>query len=826
MRRLPMMAFVGIVLGGAPAWGQTKPATAQAIAVGSMGMRSDATRSAGGDKTVVLAEMDRLIGLLGDDDFATRDGASRKLVGFGWRAMNSLVLASLDAKDEEAKVRLSSIIGEICWKTDGLSADDRKLVDDYRKGDRTHFTYIPDQSADVGLVIKRAEAIEQCHWPVNYFSTLPMAQYSHIQELRESNDREEYAWTLAAVGTWPELVEGLKGWEAGFLDPTIAVIDKLAASGKDRSATKARADLLRLTAAVSAGDSAKVLKMAEALKLAGVSEQILARRQDWKALGALPVGDSGGLISPFTRAAALQFGGDRATAREILTFTTHPQNRWNADVFLNRPILLGHLDVAYESSVAGGFDVETAKILLNQRQYREALAAYEKSETKKDGNGVDFEYQYLPALVKLNETERARQIIAKFDKLEIKGSNTDIDHWLNVADMQMGDTNGTVERLVRHWTERNQTRYLGIFADRYQEMAMWPETLTYTKPDANTIQVLGQIHDNTLGSAELIALAEKYNRSEDTFLYAITMLVKRGDHEMAMKAAKRYLEKVKSNDRPSLIQGQGKEGQLQVLCAGDWQISSLLFDGLHQRFPRDPLWTCYAGICREKSGDAAGGKRLIEEGASQLDGDIYRREFLAQTCYRMGMLDRAAEQAQLVVDYDDPQDPPCGAMEELLAKIERDRGHEGLALRHWQCATIKKGHDIQLLTDYLEFARLGMDIEARLALRERHPEAALERAQALIAADCEGLDLSIGLIKAFREAKLEDAAAALAALNRELLEAILKDFPKSHWHHFLIAKLDVETGYAGAGDVDHVMKALELAPGKKEYLELREKIGK
>ncbi len=784
-------------------------------------------------------DLARSIQRLSEAKYAAREAAEKHLEALGWRAMTPLLIAQGE-RGPEAKSRCARVIQYICLHGTALPAETVQRLEKYdalSPGDRPRTDLQVDSDPDARFVIAEAAFLRHATWDSGVHVDAEGYIFRHATQLRARGAWNELEWALIASSQesdfdTPEIARiAIVHGDVEQSVRAILALKKLVPADERTDSL----DKLLLQLARSLPDREEALTLAKSIKDYGdgCAVHVLAARQDWKALADYPLDGNENL----THFVALQFDGKPDMAEAIIrrNWVMNPTKTSVAVAHL--PMLMGRPEISQQMLVLQKEYMRALQLLFLQRRYSDAIALVEKAKSEYSDLADDLETQEIPEFVRLNERERALQMIREFDTRDSQRPESPLHEAFQRAHYLLRDGQSPLEPFndadgADPWHFKMAMYTWGDEAYGWKAaLETWNPEILYRDRD----EMVRQIFEDKLPAEKLCAILDKSASVGDPAgspgnIYGVCRLVRLH----ATEAAARYIPCALSpcwqdefQERLEMPMGvTGDDVYTRVLLLRDWQTSEKMLKLLAEKGERKAVFGYLHAVALRKASGSVLLPTSLEKEDDELGGDLAGRAFVANLLFRLGELQLARSQAEEILPLSSLGEDVETRAHEILSMIDLKEGHYADALKHLRLSmfghlSLRDNEDFCLCT---RVPRTMDFLEAMVAISAGEPARAFAAGKLIPALDPEDLGYTVELVKAFREKHWEQEAVELASVHRQALEQILAAFPNSYLHHYLIAQLDEETAFVSDKSLGHVEAALRLAPGNAEYEELENRI--
>lgn len=805
--------------------------------------------------TAVEREVETLVEQLAGQDAGVREAAAKRLRELGWQAVTPLVIARNQAQ-REVRGRINEALETIVWAEPSLDAQEQRTLAALKAdpGQVNQGGFGAKQNPRAYVIARRAGLILES-LPLRVAADRPIEdrdlQRERFAVLKESGNIEQLEWELMGEGLLPDLLFVLRDRPADA-ERLLRAIESLrpATRGAHEHKVTWQAALAR-----AYGDPTWALQVAQAVGAKDSVLQALAEREDWAALSRFRVEKDFFNVSRFVPAGAMHFLGRTAEGDALIAGNSRAASGVEPVGLQRQVVLLGRQALMNAACRDRKDADQLVELLLLQRRYAAAMAMHSKPGAARakggwtggtmSAGGVtalgpadamegQLDSRLLGALLKLNERTRAGH---ESTALHARGVESPL---LNSADLQMGYTLGIQSRIKRamasaRWSGELVSRITRIFGKDRARMARWVTVIGVEEKDVEkVVEKAVQLWRHQLPAEEIMRLAERSAKPVERgdpweirsvgplYLAAAAELEQIGAHQLAAECLEKHFASVATAKRgwrsasqpvpPEVVALKGRPLLRQFL---QWAAA---VPG------SEPALLFLAGAAEAAAGEAQAGARLMERANARLGGNIGDRMLLAQALLDLGEEDLAVKQAETVTQIDFPVSGSRYAAHVMLAHWHARQGRFAEALLQHRLAYYAQFYEaITIPEDYEGFYAAAVHrtyCEAQAAAARNEQSVAVRAGAELVALDPEAVHLVSAVLQSFRRNGWEAQAKERADAHRKVLEEILRDFPDSHLHHALAAKLDVESGYISVNTIAHARRAVALVPENQEYAAL------
>jgi tetratricopeptide (TPR) repeat protein len=780
----------------------------------------------------------RWIKELGDDDFATRERASKGLWQAG-PAAESAVLEALKSSDAEVVRRATVLAAKFKW---GHYPDTPprivERIDRYRIADEAGKQAVIKElfemgSAGCAAILKIAAAEEKEVRPRVFqqiardaVTAVPdlllegkLDTMEQLLEISTATDRDAAALDYAAhCAMRNKLEEKIKAYQAGpqSVDPG-----------------RARHVLLYLHRA--SGDWRAAQRDAAKLGRPDLEEAILAEAGDWKTLAQLDISEAGRpLVSLGFTAAYQRLAGETASFEEtIQRIRTSPDatgerdwGAWSAA----RVLLLNDrpqeaLDLLTKHRRSAVFE-----LLCAQMRFREAFAIVEKVRSEQRPE-IDVELGLLEVLEArtlhlLGEKEKAAKLFAELGARIVPGQEAawhekliDVERRLGLMDMACDHC---ARMLAITKNEGRQASALGkAFPGRGDTAMQWwqflrrgtDETPVETMKRLQALmegKIQGKALDDLAGSAKILhpdAAAARW------MLAIYEIYLNAGMDERA----KEYLDAAASSQTapaPRLRYGD------YLAERKKWELAAVEYGKAWNLDRKDPLPLYLKGWALVQAGQEQEGKRLMELAHwLPLGNESARYAFIAELSRRRHR-DVVRREAELLVRLSVPGSFYAGeGFRQLALDAFQRRDHLKAATYHElaMLRCLRPQTNFAETTAYLGVPHFVHRHRAAGLLAAGRTDEALREAEICLAAMPGNSELQTLLVPELEKRGRRAEADSLFGRCYDLHAATCRNYPNSAWAHNALAWTCVSTRRNLNEAFEHASKAVALEPSNAGY---------
>jgi tetratricopeptide (TPR) repeat protein len=797
------------------------------------------------------SEIARWVEELGDDSFAVREAASRKLHAAGARAEPAL-LKALDSKDAEVVKRAKAILAQFKW---GIYPDTpprvAELIGSYRSAARSERRAVVRKLLDAGpdghkALAKIALAEDDAQVRREVFAEVTAGLPGAAQAPLEENNRSAVE-ALLELALASDTRSGVRHYTAyhlltGQLPARVAEWE-----GRAKAAVVPKTENAVLAYLHRAGgDWPRARAAAAAAERADLLEGFLYEQADWKELARTrrfpPTEDTVRYLA--YRAAYGRLGGDKkvyddAVADLVKTGRRLAENKNNVFPYATALFLNGRATEAIELLTKSGTSPKMLfEVLAAQGRIQEAVAVVEAARQAGSGELPILEILEARLLHGLGDKERALAALAKYAREVHRGAALPPDLELLDAELHLGRRDQAFAHAAKMLDLAADGVASAVVKKLYEEKGedarvLW-NLLKGQRPRdeaADRLASLRRLLDGAAPEQEAKAFfdAAKIDKrlksgEELRVLGEVAVACKRPDDaEHFFRAAGTCRAAIRLGD----LLAQKKQWQQ---AAAQYQAAYKL--GLKAKpgradegegLPALALWL--SGHALVQAGQAAEGKLRMERAHLLPLGDGEMRFELSRVLRRRGHREAAAREQELLRRVGEP------ALSEMDSYFTGE-GFRAAAIEATDRKDYLKAADgyeqtfLRCLQPGMNFARAAAYVtvpgfisvlRARgLAAAGRLDEAVAEGERAR-ASQPGSVDLAMHLVPELERRGRKKEADALYAAVVGHHEAVVRDWPKCAWARNQLAWLaaccrrDLERG------LEQARKAVELSPETAGY---------
>jgi hypothetical protein len=796
---------------------------------------------------------------LGDNSFAVREAASKKLWAAG-QAAEAALEEALKSDDAEVVRRARDILDKFKW---GIYADTPAdvvaLIQAYHTTDGNARLETLEKLFQAGpaglqavLKISKDEKDPNQRRVLNDLVSrkLPAAFPKVLAE--RSYDKFEVLLELGHDGGAINDSQYAAYWLLrGKLDERIAHFRALMV--KEPAEKRAAETLTYLYRAKD--DLTEARRAAEKSGRIDLLEGILYEAADWKALAARPdlMGAADTIEKCAYRAAFARLAGDRKDAEAALADVSKQidkeRQRELAQFAAAKAFLLNDRPAEGLALLAKSPDRQTFlfEVLCARLQYREAMELVEKQPAESKERR-QLEVLKARTLYLLGEKDKAQTLFAHLAE-QIKGG---VDpSWVGSlleTEYRLGLKNEAFEHCAKAIRDslpegakliRPGTYLSKVFPDQSETAQVWWELLRGKFTDDSPATLLKRVRDLMEGKIAVkdvkawIEEADRRVSNPDGRTQPTEPARQR--RALAEAAAAVGLDDLahslleKAGTPEALIRlGDLLAGKKQWARAAEryrqaWETKNLTAnDSLPGARRSDPLPLYLAGWALEKAGQEKEGKQLIEQSHWVPLGDAPARFNFLRVLVERGHTEAARRETDLLWRVSEPNSYYSGAALRRLAITAAARKDYRKAAEGFEQSMLR------CLRTYTNFVQPGAyagvpaqvhQLRARSLIAAGQIDEALRQSELALAASPGSVDLPIALVPELDRRGRKKEAAALFDRSFAVYEKVCQDYPGCAWAHNSAAWMSACCRRNLDKALEHARKAVELAPNNAGYLD-------
>jgi tetratricopeptide (TPR) repeat protein len=787
------------------------------------------------------ADVVRWIKELGDNDFATREKASRKLWAAGEVAEDALRQAAA-TDDPEVKRRASDILEKFKW---GVYPDTPKdvlnLIISYQAANngnekinligqllksgpygRKALARIAAAEPDADVRIQVFERVSK-----ELPDLLAKGELDAVQALLEAGLHSGAMGPAYYSAFW--LLRGK-------LDDRISFFASLAKDRDEERQKKADEVLVYLYRARGNLEAAR--RAAERAKRDDLVEAMLFEAGDWKALAALP--ELSNVDRPIEkwsfRAAYHRLAGnlkerdvDLAEVRKAAE--SDPDKEAMAFIAAKAFLLNDRPAEGLELLAASDRPEVRFEILASQLRYPEAMAMVETARKAESKHLAKLERVQARTLYFLGEKDKAQAIFTRHAANIRPGVDTekfedlvDAEYRVGLRDQALEHSAGLLGTLKPEEEAVRVRAILGkVFPEQADAAVVWWTLLRKQSPDqphSKTMRKLANLLEGKAPAKEVKELVEKAAQGETGIPARETSHVPVALADVAHDAGLDDLAR-------SVLEKAGTAAAL--LRLGDyladkkqWDMAAEVYRKAWEKEHADPLPLYLSGWALSQSGNKKEGDKLMEQAHWLPLADQAVRYSFIQDLAKRGQSAGVARESDIQRRVSQPESFYFGAALRHFAITALAR-KEYLA-----AAEAQEQSMLRCLKRDIGFVQPGAYVAVPALIHRLRAEGMLaagkqEAARKEIDLAREGLpgnlDLAIEMVPDLEKRGLKKDADALFKDTLGVYEKACKDYPRCGWLHNSAAWLSACCRRNLDGALAHAQKAVELAPKSASHLD-------
>jgi tetratricopeptide (TPR) repeat protein len=781
-------------------------------------------------------QIGRWIKQLGEDDFVSREEATRRLWQAGDAAEGALRRAAR-SDDPEVSRRAQEILAKFKW---GLYPDTPREV--------AEVVTAYQEAADVSQKAEAARRLLRAGpYGIKALRRIGSAEANDdvrdavFSRLRQdlpslvADDHQDAVASVVEAGLYSRSMGPgyfVAWWMThGRPAESVAMLESLVAGPHGRRAAEALVYLHRargdLSAARRAADKARSRELAEGL---------LYEAGDWKALAALPelVNVENPLERLAFRAAYHRLAGNAREADEELAAlrkavgTEHDPDEAGFQAakafFLNdRPA------EALEMAARSGRWTVRFEVLVAQLRYREALALVDAAAGAGSKELPALELLQARTLYMLGERDKAQAIFARRADQIREGLNTADAEALLETEYRLGLKDQAFAHCARALAlnrpdgpPRVQIRsFLAkVFPDDQDTAVVWWTILRRKHAAEAPQKLLGRVRDLLAGktpAADVRALIDDAPHLAEGLEESL-----RGPAlaDVAQAAGLDELAR-KCLEKSSSATGLLRLGDV-LAEQGRWQEAARRYQQAWEKDRGQPLPLFLAGQAWARAGRRHEADRLTARAHALPLGDEAVRTSFLQELARRGHADAVRREAELLRVVSAPESFSFGAAVRYLAIDSATRKDFLGAARGYDQAMLRCLHSWTNFVQpaaYVGVPALVHRLRAAGLLATNDFDAARREIALARSLTPGNIDLAIDLIPELQRHKLHSDADRLYEETLASCEQVCKEYPRCAWMHNSAAWLSACCRRDLDAALTHARKAVELAPDTASYLD-------
>jgi tetratricopeptide (TPR) repeat protein len=613
------------------------------------------TASSARDEKPTAEDIARAVKQLGDDDFETREKASRLLWSAGAAAEPAL-RAAIKNGDAEVVLRAKDILEKFRW---GIYPDTPAEIVDLVNAYRGAADDAKRDEAVRGLLAKGSKGLGAVRKMVAA-ETEPMARDALTRTITQQ--AATAAPALLSEGKYDAL-EDLLEFSAATREPLAlqnyvaclsmrgrldAKIAELKAQADDPGTALALAYLYR-----AKGDFVTAVKHSRTAKNDALLNTLLYQTHDWTALQdrvtANHPTDEAGLGLLLT--CQIRTGNKTGIAESMAALRRLAENKTQGDGTIwwsAKPLFVNDLTAeGLEILPRGDHHSMMIDILVAQGRFREALALCDKVRANPGKYRLAMEVRRAKIFGELGESKKVQEIIAEL----LKPQTTTPERWEIKEFLDLLYEFSHKEEAFAKMTEmvasdetraRDDWMWSAVFPkDRGSQAEVWWHHLQQTSPETKPSDRMKAIRDLLDGKVTDKALAEAVEKARS---WAATL--KPNEPEGCLNSLADFCKELKRPDleRECLLDATkvaGTPSAWQRLgehdaAAKKWTLAAESFRKASEKDNTNPAFLWLWGLALTESGDAKEGARLQERARWLPLGDDAKRYLLAHAMKQHG----------------------------------------------------------------------------------------------------------------------------------------------------------------------------------------------
>jgi predicted Zn-dependent protease len=772
----------------------------------------------------------KLIRQLGDNDFDTRETASRKLWEAG-EAAEEAVKEAVKSKDAEISRRAGEISEKFKW---GLYPDTPKnvadLIERYQSAEENAKGGIVRELFDGGLwgcraVLKIARAETKTEQRASLMAQIANELPRAVPMLLEDNHRDVLE-RLVEVGLEHQVRLGISHYAAfwalaGKLDDRIAHFKALEKTSEE---PKREAEILAYLFRAN-GDLPSAVEAAKRAEVDDLTDHLLGEAGDWKRLAERKAAaDPGNEVERLAyRATYYRLAGQKKEMDETLAalrklVEAAPPDDVKHFSVAKALLLNGRTAEGLEVLNKGDNQLTTFEILCARNQFKEAFELVDKARFADSKEAIFLEIAQARTLHLLGEKEKAAPLFAKYAAMVKEG--TDVAWYENLVEAEFR---------------------AGLTDDAFAHAA---KVLAASKDESWTPRLFGKLYPGKKQTAEQLWILLKRMAEKEDAAVRMKRLRALLDGKAPAKDVTAFLDDAAKlpGDRPAadvqlLVQGEvaltakmddraialfekaGGEGWLR---AGDvlaekkeWAKASAAYRKAWEADRVNPLPLWLAGWSLKHAGKEEEGKQLMEQAHwLPLGAEAVRHQFALDLAKRQHT-DASRQENDLVMKTGEPGSYYTG---------EATRRNALAALLRRDYAAAVDGNEqamLRVLRDYINFVQkqgyVGVPaaihrLRAAALLKAGKTKEALEEARLCMEMLPGNVEVPILLVPELEKRGMKKEADDLFERSLKFNEALCREWPNSPFAHNSVAWLRVCCRRDLDQALEHALKATKLAP--------------
>jgi len=771
---------------------------------------------------------------LGDDDFSTREAASKKLYEAGQAAESALQEATR-SDDAEVARRAAEIMDRFKW---GLYPDAPKkvvdLVSRYRSADVGGKQKVIEELLDAGpsgyrtlLKIAAAEEDPMVRGGVYNLITRKLSSSAPQMLLDEDYDSLELLLDVLLAN---DVDQGVGHYAAyymmrGKLDERIAHFKAIAGKGPDGQRSweilahlyHAKGDL---AAARDAADKADRPELADAM---------LFEAGDWKELAKRPIHTESNTPSEALgfQAAYRRLAGDTKSFEDALADLRKLIDAQPGDeeerFYLARVYLLNDrpedgIDVLVNTP---NRQATAFELLAAQMKYKAALELADKAKAAGSTEAPTLEILKARTLYLLGEKDKAQAIFVRYGDGIKDGADFSWFETLIEAEIKVGLKDQAAEHAARVLGASRDMGWPGrLFPKLFPKNAEAAETLwamlREKQPDQAPVAAMTRLRDLLDGKAAPKDIADLSKQVEDIIKH---LPLKSADEQRSALAESALACKDEALAR-SLLEKAGSAAAL--LRLGDLDADKKEWNKAEERYTQawdkdhgQPLALYLSGWALTRAGKDKEGKKRMEQSHWTPLGDSRLRRDFSRSLSERGQREAARREGELLLRLGAPgsADAAEGLREAAVQALDRKD--------YIAAADMQERYTLRCLNRDVQYpqptAYLGVPAFVHRLRAEGYTAAGkideAKREAGLGLADLPGdASFPIELVPAWDKAGRKKEAAELFERCLAVQEKLCDEYPNCAWGHNSAAWISVCCRRNLDKAEEHALKAVSLTP--------------
>jgi tetratricopeptide (TPR) repeat protein len=776
---------------------------------------------------------------LGDNDFSTRENASRHLWEAG-KAAEAAVQAATKSTDPEVSRRAQELADKFRW---GLYPDTPKkiveLIKSYQSGDA------PAKQAAVNALFEQGSTGCTALLRMVNAEADPRYRPSLLAQIGQESTRAVPG--LLAEGrldTLEELLQLCVAAETNAALPSYACFLLLRGRLDERiSRLKAEPDNRRNQELLvylyrARGDQANTRIMAEKTGKAALLVAILTEQGDWKTLARtdVPTGLRGEMEALGYRAAFQRLAGETTEFEKTIVrihglASDQPDEGAGAIPLVARVLFLNDRPQDALALLLQAYKCifPTFEMLCTQMKYREAFTLADSLKDAKPDVQAGLDVRRARALYQLGEKERAQALFTGLASQVRIGHETEWQEKLIDVEYRLGLKEQAREHCARIMAvnqspARQKVLLEKVFPGNGASAEAWWHFLRQQMPRADAPAVmkrLSTVFDGRLAGKDLAALARdaetfpglKLDQREALLLAVAETALATGQDTLGQATMEKAVGVRESAEALQQLGGYLAERK-------QWESAAQRYAQASVKKPQDPLPLYLRGQVLLRAGKETEGNRLLEMARLLPLGNEGVRYTFAEALARRGQAEAARREYDLLLKTGTP-----GSF--ILGQVLRQAANDAVARKDYlKGAELHERALLRCLDPNIRF------VESSAYLAVPH---ALHRYRALGLAAAKRFDEArreLDLCQAVLPGEVEVPVALVPVLEKHgrkkdaddvfrrcftFQELLCRDYPRSAWAHNSAAWVAACCRRELDRALEHALKAVELAPNNSGY---------